>query len=98
MSSHINSKPSLDLSQANASRDILPTLHFPHCAVSIRFFVHTDGETGESSGQSFLVAIIVIVVAVNDARDGKGEDFLELFAHGLGDFALAFRLSTAVTP
>jgi hypothetical protein len=96
MSSHINSIPSLDLPQANASSDIFPTLQFSHFSVSVRWFIHTNGKTGKGSRKSFLITIVVIVVTVDDARDGEGKNFFELFAHGLGDFADTFRLFAAV--
>jgi hypothetical protein len=96
MSSHINSIPSLDLSQADSSSDILPTLQLPNFSVSIRWFIHTNGKTSKGSRQSFLVAIVIIIVTIDDARDGEGKDFFKLFAHGLGDFADTFRLFAAV--
>ncbi|KAG9859279.1 hypothetical protein KCV05_g69, partial [Aureobasidium melanogenum] len=96
MSSHINSKPSLDLPQTNSSSNVLPTLQLSNLLVSHRLLVHANSKTSDGSGQSFFIAIVVIVVAIDNTRDGKGKDFFELFAHGLSGFADASRLFATV--
>lgn len=96
MPPHIHSKPSLDLPQTNTSSNIPPTLQRTDLPIPQRRFLHADSKTSNSSRQSLLVAVIVFVVAVDDARDCKSEDFLQLFAHGLGGFAEAFALFSAV--
>ena len=96
ISSHVNSKPPLDLSQANTGSDVLPTLQIANLLISVRRFVHANSQTCNSSGQSFFVAVVFVIVAIDDAGDGEGEDVFELCAHGLGGLTDALGLLSTV--